>query len=588
VRSAVVYATFVVVLVFLPVITMSGLQGRLFAPLGMAYILAILVSLLVALTITPALCLVLLPKRVEAERTPRYVNYLKARYVRTLERISQHPRAVLTTVGIFCAAALAALPFFGGSFLPELREGHFIVHMSAVPGTSIAESLRLGTEVTKELLKNPHIRSVSQRVGRAEQADDTWGTHYSEMNVDLIPLNGEEAEGVQSEIRDALVKFPGVYFAIKPFLEERMEEILTGVTGQVAIKIFGEDLDEIDRAAQDVARVVSSVRGAADVQVEAQPGLPEMVVQLRPERLMQFGFEPVSVMDAVQTAYQGTNVAQTFEGNRVFDVTVILDDAARRNPEAAGSLMLQSTQGTRIPLRQVADIYPTTGRYVVLHEATRRRQSVSANVVGRDVASFVADAKNRIARDVKFPPGIYPVFGGAAEAQAQSQQEILVSSGIAAIAILLLLAVAFHNMRNLILVLVNLPFALAGGVLAIFFSGGWLSLGSLVGLVTLFGISTRNSIMMISHFEHLVAVEGETWNLQTALRGASERLLPVLMTALVAALGLLPIAIGSGDPGREIEGPMAIVILAGLVTSTTLNLLVLPTLAVRYGRFQKA
>ena len=588
VRSAVVYATFVVALVFLPVITMSGIQGRLFAPLGIAYILGILASLLVALTITPALCLVLLPKRARVDHTPSHVARFKRRYRQALERISKHPRAVLTTVAALCLIALAMLPFFGGAFLPELREGHFIVHMSAVPGTSLEQSLAVGREVTKELEKNPHIRSIAQRAGRAEQADDTWGTHYSEINVDLVPLSGEEAESVQSEIRAALVKFPGVYFAIKPFLTERIEEILTGIRGQVAIKIFGEDLDQIDRAAQDVARVVSSVPGAVDVQVESQPGLPEMVVQLRPERLLQFGFQPVSVMDAVQTAYQGTNVAQTFEGNRVFDVTVILDDTARRNPEAAGGLMLQNLEGTRIPLRQVAEIYPTTGRYVILHEATRRRQSVSANVTGRDVSSFVAEAKQRIAKDVRFPAGVYPVFTGTAEAQAQSQQEILVSSIIAGVAILLLLAMAFHNVRNLMLVLANLPFALAGGVLAIFFSGGWLTLGSLVGLVTLFGISTRNSIMMISHFEHLVTAEGESWGLETALRGAAERLLPVLMTALVAALGLLPIAIGSGDPGREIEGPMAIVILAGLVTSTALNLLVLPTLALRYGRFQKS
>src|SRR5438876_1596579 len=507
VRSAVVYATFVVALVFLPVITMSGIQGRLFAPLGIAYILAILASLLVALTITPALCLVLLPKRARVDHTPSHVARFKRRYRQALERISKHPRAVLTTVAALCLIALAMLPFFGGAFLPELRDGHFIVHMSAVPGTSLEQSLAVGREVTKELDKNPHIRSIAQRAGRAEQADDTWGTHYSEINVDLVPLSGEEAESVQSEIRAALVKFPGVYFAIKPFLTERIEEILTGIRGQVAIKIFGEDLDQIDRTAQEVARIVSSVPGAADVQVESQPGLPEMVVQLRPERLLQFGFEPVAVMDAVQTAYQGTNVAQTFEGNRVFDVTVILDDAARRNPESAGGLMLQNLEGTRIPLRQVYEIYPTTGRYVILHEATRRRQSVSANVSGRDVSSFVAEVKQRIGKDVRFPAGVYPVFTGTAEAQAQSQQEILVSSIIAGVAILLLLAMAFHNLRNLTLVLANLPFALAGGVLAIFFSGGWLTLGSLVGLVTLFGISTRNSIMMISHFEHLVVVE---------------------------------------------------------------------------------
>ena len=311
-----------------------------------------------------------------------------------------------------------------------------------------------------------------------------------------------------------------------------------------------------------------------------------MVVRLLPERLLQFGFQPVAVMDAVQTAYQGTVVSQTYEGDRVFGVNVILNADARKNPEDAGKLMLHNAEGTRIPLRELADIYETTGRYVVLHEATRRRQAVTSNVGGRDVASFVDEARKRIEAEVRFPSGVYAVYSGAAEAQALAQREILLTSTVAGVCIVLLLAIAFRNFRNLVLVLANLPFALAGGVLAIFLSGGWLTLGSLVGLVTLFGISTRNSIMMISHFDHLVRVEGHLWNMETALRGASERLVPILMTALVASLGLLPIAIGSGDPGREIEGPMAIVILGGLATSTALNLLVLPTLALRFGRFE--
>ena len=586
VRNSVVYATFVVVLVFLPVLMMSGIQGRLFAPLGIAYIVAILASLVVALTVTPALSFVLLTGRAEEKHSPRYIERLTSRYRSLLEGVARKPKLILGIVIGFCVAAVAMLPFFGGAFLPELREGHFIVHMSAIPGTSLEESLRIGREVTRELRKNPHIRSVAQRAGRAELADDTWGTHYSEFNVDLVPLQGEEAEFVQSEIRDALVKFPGVYFAIKPFLTERIEEILTGVSGQVVIKIFGSDLDQIDHAAQQVAQVLSSVRGAADVQVESQPGMPEMVVRLLPERLLQFGFQPVSVMDAVQTAYQGTIVSQTYEGDRVFGVNVILNADARKNPEDVGKLMLHNSEGTRIPLRQLADIYETTGRYVVLHEATRRRQAVTSNVAGRDVASFVDEARKRIEAEIRFPSGVYAVYSGAAEAQAVAQREILLSSTVAGVGIVLLLAIAFHNFRNLVLVLANLPFALAGGVLAIFLSGGWLTLGSLVGLVTLFGISTRNSIMMISHFDHLVRVEGHSWNMETALRGASERLVPILMTALVAGLGLLPIAIGSGDPGREIEGPMAIVILGGLATSTALNLLVLPTLALRFGRFE--
>ena len=586
VRNSVVYATFVVVLVFLPVLTMSGIQGRLFAPLGIAYVVAILASLVVALTVTPALSFVLLTGRAEENHNPRYIERLKSRYRSLLEGVARKPKLILGVVIGFCVAAAAMLPFFGGAFLPELREGHFIVHMSAIPGTSLEESLRVGREVAQQLRKNPHIRSVSQRAGRAELADDTWGTHYSEFNVDLVALQGEEAEFVQSEIRDALVKFPGVYFAIKPFLTERIEEILTGVSGQVVIKIFGSDLNQIDRAAQQVAQVLSSVRGAADVQVESQPGMPEMVVRLLPERLLQFGFQPVSVMDAVQTAYQGTVVSQTYEGDRVFGVNVILNAEARKNPEDAGKLMLHNSEGTRIPLRQLADIYETTGRYVVLHEATRRRQAVTSNVAGRDVASFVNEARKRIEAEIRFPAGVYAVYSGAAEAQAVAQREILLSSTVAGVGIVLLLAIAFHNFRNLVLVLANLPFALAGGVIAIFLSGGWLTLGSLVGLITLFGISTRNSIMMISHFDHLVRVEGHSWNMETALRGASERLVPILMTALVAGLGLLPIAIGSGDPGREIEGPMAIVILGGLATSTALNLLVLPTLALRFGRFQ--
>lgn len=585
VRSAVVYATFVVVLVFLPVLTMSGLQGRLFAPLGLAYILAILASLAVALTVTPALSYALLagPRKRAAE--PRFLRALKARYRQFLEMTARRPNQVIGAAVALCAGAAAALPFFGGAFLPELQEGHFILHMAAVPGTSLEESLHLGRAVTLELLKNPNIRSVAQQVGRAESADDTWGPHYSEFHVDLKPLSGEEGESVQGEIRQALSKFPGVYFAIKPFLTERIEEVLSGLTAEVAIKIFGDDLDVLDQKAREIAQIISSIRGAVDVQVESPPGVPQYVVRLRPERLKQFGFHPVDVLEAVQTAYQGTVVAQTYEANRVFDVAVILEEKTRRDPENIGSLMLHNSEGLSLPAGELVDVFPASGRFMIVHDGARRRQSVTCNVRGRDVASFVAEAKRKI-RAVRFPSGVYPVFTGAAEARAQAQREILLHSLIAGVGIVLLLSMVFRTARNLLLVLANLPFALVGGVLAVFLTGGWLTVGSLVGFVTLFGITTRNSIMLISHFEHLVTQEGVTWGLEAALRGASERLSPILMTALVTALGLLPLALGSGQPGREIEGPMALVILGGLATSTLLNLLVLPALALRYGRFR--
>jgi Cu/Ag efflux pump CusA len=511
---------------------------------------------------------------------------LKGRYRRLLEAVTARPRLVIGAALGLCLGALATLPFFGGAFLPDLREGHFIVHMSAVPGTSLQESLRLGQRVTQELLRNPRIRSVAQQIGRAEKSDDTWGTHYTEMHVDLKPLAAAEAESVQTEIRQVLTKFPGVYFSIKTFLTERVEETLSGAGAQVVVNVFGEDLDLLDRKAQEVARVLAKIEGAVDVQVASPPGMPEVVVRLRPERLKQFGFQPVDVLDAVQTGYQGTVVGQTYEGNRVFDVTVVLDQALRREPEGIGALTLRNTEGLQIPLRELAEVYPTTGRYAILHDGARRRQAVTCNVRGRDPASFVAEARKKVAAEVGFPAGVYPVFAGVTEARARAQRELLLHSVIAGTGIVLLLALVFRRARNLLLVLANLPFALVGGVLAVFMTGGWLSVGSLVGFVTLFGITMRNSIMMVSHFEHLVRAEGMRWGVEAALRGASERLVPVLATALVTGLGLLPIALGSGEPGREIEGPMAIVILGGLVTSTVLNVLVLPTLALRYGRFE--
>jgi Cu/Ag efflux pump CusA len=312
--------------------------------------------------------------------------------------------------------------------------------------------------------------------------------------------------------------------------------------------------------------------------------MPEMLVRLRPNRLVQFGFEPLDVLSAIGTAYQGTTVAQTYVGNQIFGVSVILDPAHRLDPEALDALLLRNGDGNLVPLRELASISLGTGRYAILHDGGRREQIVTCNVRGRALDSFVAEAQKKVAT-IGLPAGTYVEFGGAAEARASAVRKMLLDSIVAAVLIFVLLYLAFGNLRNLSLVLINIPFALMGGVLAAWLGGGYLSLGSIVGFVTLFGITMRNSIMMISHFEHLVADEGMTWGHEAALRGASERLLPILMTATVTALGVLPLALGSDTPGREIEGPMAIIILGGLLTSTALNLLVLPSLALRYGRF---
>ena len=586
VRGPVVYATFAVLLVFVPILLLPGISGRLFGPLGISYSLAVLASLVVALTVVPALSMALLAGRKQGNDPP-VVRWSRARYESLLLRISVRPRTVIALAAAFTIVGCATLPLFGASFIPELKEGHFIIHMSAVPGTSIDQSLQIGAKVTAGLRKLPAVRSVAQRVGRAELAGDTYGTHYSEFEVDLNPgLSGEEAEAAEADIRTALAGFVGVNFSVKTFLSERIDETLSGYTATAAVDIFGNDLNVLDRKAQEVARALNGVAGATEVTVQSPPGMPQLTIGLRKATLVRWGFDPVDVLDVVRAAYAGDVVGQTYQGNQVFNVMAILDAKDRDSVTKVGDLPLRAPDGTHILLKQIADIYEIGGRYQVLHQGGQRMQSVTFNVAGRSAASVVQDAKTRIASQVKLPPGAYIEFAGSAQAQAQAQSDLILNSVIAGVGVVLLLSIVTGNWRNLLLVLVNLPFALVGGILAVFGTGGLLTLGAMVGFVTVFGVTARNSILIISHYEHLVEVEGTSWGLGTAIKGASDRLTPILMTSLVTGLALLPLAIGSGAPGREIEGPMAVVILGGLLTSMALNLLVLPTLALRYGRFE--
>jgi len=584
VRGSVVYATFVVALVFLPVLALSGVQGALFRPLGLAYILASLASLAVALTVTPALTLTLLGRRHHRQHESRFLAWLKLRYRRALEWLCDRPVGVGAAALLACAGAAATLPFFGATFLPEFREGHYLIHMSAVPGTSLGETFRLGQRVTATLRADPRVRSVAQRIGRAELSEDTWGTHYTEFEVDLVPLSGQAAATVQEDLRRMLGGFPGVNFAIRGFLAERIEETLTGSTAEIVVKVFGDDLDSLDIAARRVARAVRAVPGASDVQYDPPAVTPEVTIRVRPPDLAAAGLASDDVLGAVETATRGVKVGQTFEGNRSTDVVVVLEPEARSQPEALAGLPIVSASGRMVSLSQVADVARTTGRYLVSHQGARRVQTVTANVRGGDVGGFAETLERRLAVTT-LPSGIYAELGGTATVQREARRELLLNGLLAGAGIVMLLALAFGDASRLLLVLANLPFALVGGVLAVFATGGLLSLGSLVGFVTLFGIATRNAVMLISHYDHLVRVEGEGWGREAAIRGALERLGPILMTALVTALALVPLAVGSGDPGREIEGPMAIVILGGLLTSTLLSLFVLPALALRWGRF---
>jgi CzcA family heavy metal efflux pump len=624
VRSAVVYATFIVVLVFVPVFFLSGVQGRLFAPLGYAYGLAVLASLAVAMTVTPALSLLLLPRAggvvgrpghneggARHHGEPLLLRWLQGGYEGLIRRLNGEFLLVAASMLVLLVAAGWAMLDFGGEFLPELRENHLIVHMQGLAGTSLAQSVTAGAAVTADLREEPAVRGVCQLAGRTQLGEDTWGVEYSELEVPLRPGGAEDVEEVQRAIRDRLRNhFPGFAFNAFPFLAECIHDSLSGSIAPVAVKVYGDDLVALDRAAQEIAGVLAEVPGSDNARAEAQTGQPEMVVRVRPRDAARHGLRSTHILDAIHTAYQGTEVAQTYERNRVINLVVVLDPAYRNNPAKMADLWLsvpagpgaaeggtrtvalsgslaaeygnQEPSGGRVQLKRVADVFLSDGRFLITHEGGLRMQTVTCGVRGRDVESFVADAERRV-RSLRLPDGVSYVFTGEHEAKQTTQRELFLLGSAAGVGILLFLWLAFGSLRLLLLVLLNLPFALVGGIAAVYALGGVLNVGTLVGFVTLFGITMRNGIMMVSHWQHLREEEGVPWGPELVFRGARERLAPVLMTALVTGLGLLPIALGSGEAGREIEGPMALVILGGLLTSTALNLLVLPVLYCRFG-----
>jgi CzcA family heavy metal efflux pump len=601
VRSSVVYATIIVALVFMPLLTLGGVAGKLFAPLGIAYIAAIMASLLVALTLTPALCYLLLGNaKLEAEDPPM-IRVIKNWYVSMLIKIEAHYKYILAISFMLMAIGLGILPLFKNQFIPALHEGHYIMHMTAVPGTSEQESLRIGKKVSAAIRSIDGVKSVTQWVGRAPNGADTFGTHYSEFEIEIGAISGTEQRRILDEIREKLggesadddddgetaAGFVGINFAINTFLTERIEETISGYAASTVINIYGQDLDALDRDANAIASILNSIPGAADVMVQSPPGTPQLVMRLRTEKVARLGLHPTDVLDNIRAAYEGVPVTQVYEGNRVIGVSVLLAQEARDDIQEAGNLPLFNTDGKLIRLRDVADIVQENGRSKILHAGAKRIQTVTANVVERDISSFTEELKARLKTDLTLSQGAYLEFTGAAEANAKSREALILQSLLAGVTVFLMLYIAFGRLRNLLLTFANLPFALIGGVLAVMFTGGWISLGSLVGFVTLFGITLRNSIMMISHYQHLIDEENCVWGLDTCIRGASERLPSILMTALVTALGLLPLAAASGQPGREIEGPMATIIVGGLVTSTILNLLILPTIMLHFGRFER-
>jgi len=589
VRGSVVYASFIVALVFIPLLHLSGITGRLFEPLGMAYILSIMMSLLVALTVTPALCYVLLAKDKLGNIEPPLINLLQPYYAKTLTLISRSPYLVLTITMLFCLAGISILPGVGGQFIPNLREGHYIVHTSSISGTSLKESIRIGNQLTKMFLDVPGIVSVSQWAGRAERGADTFGSHYSEFEVDLdSELGGKDQQRVLDEIRNILDEFPGLRFEAHNFLSERIYETISGYSTPVVVNIYGNDLDALDRKANEVAEVMRRIEGASSVQLQSSTETPLLQIDLKLEKLKAHGLTPVEVVNIIKTGFEGLAVAKYQEDNRIFDVVVSLPADKRQISSDVRQLPIKTANGLILPLETFANIHHQTGRYNILHQNGQRLQSITSSVVDRDIVGFMEELEKTVLEKVKFNAELYPEFTGAAIEQAKAKEELLILSLLVMAVVMMLVYIAIGNFRNVILMLVNLPFALVGGVIAVLMTGGSLSVGSLVGFVTLFGITIRNSIMLASHYQYLVQKEGLPWNLEVAIQGAQERLPSILMTALVTALAMLPIAINSDNPGREIMGPMAAIIIGGLASSTILNLLIMPTVMLKFGKFNRS
>jgi CzcA family heavy metal efflux pump len=585
VRGPVIYATAVVIAVFLPELFTSSVQGHFVGPLALAFIFAVLASLLVAMTSTPALCALFL-RRHDARPEARWLRGLKSWQRSAVYLVGGHFKLTVVILIGLVVAALSALPFLGGTFMPDFREGHFVMHVSSsIPGTSLEEMLNLGRRVSAEVLALPYVQSIEQQVGRAELSEDTWGPHRSEFHVELNAGADVEQSAAQERLRGILEHYPGIQSEVVTFLGDRISESLSGETAQVAIKIFGDDLDALEATGDKVVAALGQVGGIVDLQFKRQSGTPEIAIQLVPEALAAAGLKVQDALDTIETAYAGARVGQTFHGTRTVDVAVLLPDSLRHQPAQLARLMIASPMGP-LPLSQVARIRVGQDRYSIQHDGGQRLVSVTFNVRSGSLQSVVQRAQATIARSVALPSGVFLEFTGAAAAERQTRTELILYSALALALIVMILFISFHWRANSWLVLANLPFSLIGSVFAIAVTGIGISLGSVVGLVTVFGISARNAILQLAHYEHLVENEGSAWSVELVIRGANERLIPILMTAAVTALGLAPLAFGMNRPGQEIEGPMAVTVLGGIFSSTLLNLLVLPALAQRFVRVE--
>lgn len=586
IRASIVNATLIIIVVFLPLFFLGGVEGRLLQPLGFAYVVSILASLLVAVTVTPVLCSYLLPASlaVAEERESRLVRWLKGQYGPLLERVLARPRRVLAAAAVALGITLAAVPLLGTAFLPEFNEGALTVGVVTVPGTSLEEASAIGQRVERILLADSAVLNTDRRQGRAELDEHAQGVNAGEIDVTLRP--GVEKEALFERLRREFAAIPGTNVTVGQPIGHRIDHMLSGTRANIAVKLFGPDLYVLRQVGEEVRAAMAGVPGVVDLQLEQQVDVPQLRIEADRAALGRYGMTVGDLADAIDVAFNGEVVSQVLEEGRSVDIAVRFPEALRSDATAIANVSFDTPTGQRVPLAQLARVVTSRGPNTVSRENVQRKIVVQANVAGRDLGGTVDEIRRTVEAQVTLPADYHVEYGGQFEAQAESTRILAALSLLSVAGIFLILFAEFRSARTASLVMANLPLALIGGVIAVAITDRIVSVASLVGFVTLFGIATRNGILLVSHYRQLLA-EGMEFR-EAIVQGSLERLSPILMTALTAGLALMPLALGGGEPGNELQTPMAIVILGGLLSATALNMVVLPALYWLFGEREVA
>lgn len=584
IQGSIVFATLIIMLVFLPLFFLSGVESRLMQPLGFAYVVSLAASLVVAITVTPVLSYWWLSRSrtVRKGHESRLARGMKSLYEKLLNLSVRRWKTVSVLAVIALIPALYGILVAGKSFLPEFNEGSLTVSAVTLPGTSLEQSDALGRRVENILLQHPEVVATARRTGRAELDPHAQGIHASEMEVTLEMGERSKTE-LLAALRSDLAGIPGMNIVIGQPISHRIDHMLSGTRANIAIKLFGQDLYELRTLAQQIRGEVEGVPGAVDVSVEQQADIPFLKIHFDRPAIARHGLHIEDVAEAIRTAYFGTTVSRVLEGRASFDLVVRFQDEARADMDAIRETLITTADGAQLPLQALADVRYDLGPNTISRENVQRKIVIMANVAGRDLSSVVEDIRQGVEANVDLPRGYHVEYGGQFESAESATRTLLVLGTAVIIGMYLLLFVAFHSARDAALIMVNLPLSLIGGVVGVYAMDGILSVASIIGFITLFGIATRNGVMMVAHIQNLIISAEETDIFNAVRRGAMERLIPILMTALATGLALVPLALSAGEPGSEIQAPMAVVILFGLLSSSLLNMIVVPALYLRFG-----